>query len=42
MQAEKQHQNFMSGIEHFQKEELKHTDPNVKVVVPDAYGEFIY
>ena len=40
VQAEKQHQNFVSGIEHFLKEELKHTDPNVKSVMPDASGKF--
>ena len=42
VQAEKQHQSFMSGIEQFHKEELKHTDPNVKSVMPDTSGKFDY
>ena len=42
VQAEKQHQSFMSGIVQFHKEELKHTDPNVKSVMPDTSGKFDY
>ena len=42
VQAEKQHQSFMSGIEQFHKEELKHTDPNIKSVMPDTSGKFDY
>lgn len=32
--------NITAGIEEFQKGNLKHTEPNVKNILPDENGQF--
>ena len=36
VEAEKQHQGFVSGIEKFDKTKLSHAEPDVKNPLPDS------
>lgn len=42
VQQEKTHQNFLSGVEHFDKSTMKHTETSEKVVLPNTEGLYIY
>ena len=40
VQAEKEHQQFVHGIEDFDKAKLAHAEPQVKNPLPDPQSEF--
>ena len=40
VQAEKEHQQFVHGIEDFDKAKLAHAEPQVKNPLPDTQSEF--
>lgn len=40
--AEKTHQNLLSGVEHFQKSTLKHAETQEKIILPDPAGRVCY